>query len=355
MGIKSINEFLKSKVPEAFYTKELEDFNGYRMSIDSFNYIYSLFCACSKSVIYEMPDPMQPIPRENIINKVKTGIIYFILKLLRNRITPVFVWDGLPMEEKTICKSKRTDDKNKILAKIEAKKIEIEKIHPLYRTKELYDTLKSLLTQYNYTLPDEIEYLKKLISELGFPSIQAEHEGEKLCSALAREGLVCTVYSTDTDNYALGTPLLSTSFEGTEQVNVVDLKVILQKLNKTHVFFVDFCILCGCDFNTNIKNIGPARAYTLLEKHDNIEKIESEGGKDISVLNHIRTREIFTYTPSNISEEQLNFNLSVFQKNSERIFSEYELEKFNFQLSENVKCISDIPKNKKKIKINIIK
>jgi len=34
---------------------------------------------------------------------------------------------------------------------------------------------------------------------------------------------------------------------------------------------VDFCILCGCDYTTDIEGIGPARAYSWMKKHGNLD------------------------------------------------------------------------------------
>lgn len=36
--------------------------------------------------------------------------------------------------------------------------------------------------------------------------------------------------------------------------------------------FIDFCILCGCDYTGRISNIGPVRAYGFIKKHQNIEE-----------------------------------------------------------------------------------
>ena len=35
--------------------------------------------------------------------------------------------------------------------------------------------------------------------------------------------------------------------------------------------FIDFCILCGCDYTTTIPKVGPANAYKLIKNHNSIE------------------------------------------------------------------------------------
>ena len=37
--------------------------------------------------------------------------------------------------------------------------------------------------------------------------------------------------------------------------------------------FIDFCILCGCDYVPRIGGFGPASAYTAIKEHRTIEKV----------------------------------------------------------------------------------
>ena len=44
--------------------------------------------------------------------------------------------------------------------------------------------------------------------------------------------------------------------------------------------FIDLCILCGCDYTTNIPGIGPVTAFKLMEDYKNIEAIIEKIEKD---------------------------------------------------------------------------
>lgn len=44
-----------------------------------------------------------------------------------------------------------------------------------------------------------------------------------------------------------------------------DLEKVLEELKLTMQQFIDLCILCGCDYATNIKGIGPVRALQLIQ------------------------------------------------------------------------------------------
>ena len=37
--------------------------------------------------------------------------------------------------------------------------------------------------------------------------------------------------------------------------------------------FIDVCILCGCDYNTNIEGIWPIKAYNYIEEFSSIENV----------------------------------------------------------------------------------
>jgi len=61
--------------------------------------------------------------------------------------------------------------------------------------------------------------------------------------------------------------------------------------------FLDFCIMCGTDYNDNIPGVGPVKAYALIKEYGSIEHIGRQTSLDISILNHIKSRELFRNYP----------------------------------------------------------
>ena len=55
---------------------------------------------------------------------------------------------------------------------------------------------------------------------------------------------------------------------------------------------IDFCIMCGTDYNNNIPKIGNAGAFKLIEKYKNIDNIPDLA--NIELLNHKVVRNLFT-------------------------------------------------------------
>ena len=52
-----------------------------------------------------------------------------------------------------------------------------------------------------------------------------------------------------------------------------DLSVLLTELELTMEQFIDLCILCGCDYASNIRGIGAVRALSLIKQHGSIEAV----------------------------------------------------------------------------------
>ena len=77
-----------------------------------------------------------------------------------------------------------------------------------------------------------------------------------------------------------------------ETATIIYHDEILSSLELTADQFIDFCIMCGTDYNKNIPKIGPENAYKLIKRYETIEGIR-ESGIDVDVLNHVRVREIF--------------------------------------------------------------
>ena len=44
--------------------------------------------------------------------------------------------------------------------------------------------------------------------------------------------------------------------------------------------FIDLCILCGCDYTTNIQGVGPVKAYKYIKDLKTIENVLEKIEKD---------------------------------------------------------------------------
>lgn len=44
--------------------------------------------------------------------------------------------------------------------------------------------------------------------------------------------------------------------------------------------FIDLCILCGCDYTTNIQGIGPVKAFKYIQDEGTIENVLEKVERD---------------------------------------------------------------------------
>lgn len=324
MGIKSINKTVKLHAPSAFETKPLSYFNGYRIAIDGNEKAYAATATVCKRMIASMPDPLAPFDRETMLKKVANALLQFSIQLMEKNIIPVWCWDGIAPPEKAYIRGKRKGAKDKLRDKITAAKALVETTNIFARTPQAVENYKKLLAQDTTVSTDEMKQLSQIMGEFGLPSIQAPNEGEKLASALAREGLVAASWTTDTDTYLLGAPIMITDFSGYQcsDVSIVNIPKMLDQLTTTfawdkigHRFclssLIDLGIMHGTDFNPNIRLVGPVKSVKYIQQCGSIEQVAINNPKiDISVLNHVRTREIFQYEASGYSHSSVELNVN---------------------------------------------
>ena len=316
MGIKGLNDVIKKYYPNILQNEiSLSRYQYKKIAIDTTLYMFKY-----KAILGD---------------KWLNGFFNLILCLRKNNIHCVFIEDGKAPIEKSNERKKRAEQREKLENKI----FEIEEaLLKYYNTneidevlfkiceKEKNDNLKNLFKEDQIALKNQSfniriceAYLKKIKSQnikidendfitarelfkyLGIPYFKSEKEAETMCCYLARHGYVDAVLSEDTDVLAYKTDYfltkINTSNETCIEICFTDL---INNLDLEENSFVDLCIMCGNDYNDNIKGIGPDKSYKLLKEYNSIEKIEEI--KDIksglnkyntSVLNYNKTRELF--------------------------------------------------------------
>lgn len=290
MGIKGLNQLLKRLCGQSHVSLvPICNYNGKKIAIDA-----SLYICIFKT-------------RQNYIY----SIVDFLTLLRENNIHPFFVFDGVAPVEKRHERIERAEKRNAARNRISSLERDLDtykstgelsynlqhidvKVRKLVPTKisatriqEYIDKLKSQVLSLK---PQDFDTMKSILDAFGIKYTIAEGEGEFLCSALARHGLVDAVMTCDTDVLACLTPSMITKIEG-NYFHVTTLEDVLDNLQLSSTEFIDLCIMCGTDFNTNIPKIGPVRAYELISTYKSIDSIPKD--IDVSPLSHERVREIF--------------------------------------------------------------
>jgi 5'-3' exonuclease len=304
MGIKNLHSFLRSQCPEIYKTVHLSEFSYQKIAID-----ISLYMFKYKTIFGD---------------KWLDAFIKLIACLRKNEIHCVFIYDNGAPPEKMSEREERANKKQKLIDKIKNISDNIESFfqtgEPTELLMEIYSKhqptkLTRLLTparnekifdvsvveQYLEKVKKQVVNIdysdfpltKQLFDIIGVPYFNAILEAETTCSHLCLSGVVDGVLSEDTDVLAYGTPLFLTKINtSAETCVIVKIKDILESLELTYLQFKDLCIMSGCDYNKNIPRVGSQTSYKLLTEHGSIDNLPEKF--DISILNHKRSRELFT-------------------------------------------------------------
>ena len=358
MGIKDLNPFLRTRAPKAFRLVKISDFRRKRIAIDATLIIYQSFAAAFTGIVKTdirdadlMNDNLfsrerDPATGEYLCPNYRKAIFYvfnrvngLVWEMYYNGITPIFVHDGEAIHEKnSYARERRKQVRDSTAARVSALKQQILDTPILERAGNSdFASLRKLLAQVQFVKPyEDFDQIFKHVQEgLGAPVIKAPNEAEKFCAFLAGKGVAAASFSTDTDSYVFGAPIVISDIDQeTKNANYAKMvaaageenertgdsiyvsrkqsathftavitPVIMRELGLTQRQFVDFCIMLGCDFNSRVPGVGPARSWKMVSDAIDgrpgseriIEKIAETNPKfDWSTLCQERCREIFT-------------------------------------------------------------
>ncbi len=348
MGIKGLPQFLSKNTPELFVTVALSLFSGHRIAVDASVYLYRFMSSALKSN-----------------GSWFDSFLKFIMHLRKNNIRPVFVFDGPAPIQKDRTQNKRRATRHKIEQKateclellimldpdeygpdsggvkvdinadllerargvLTSKKNPDPDVDSMTRKRLIYEldqVYKKFSSQCMKPTPNDATRIKDLLDALGLPWIQAEGEAEKTCSWLCYHGYVKAVLSTDSDVLVYGAPIFMKNVrDGQDECTITYNEEVLARLEMTKPQFIDFCILCGTDYNDNLDGIGAATAYEKMLKFKSLEALE-DSGTNLDSLFYDDGRRLFTLDPdkkdfkipSITQPNKKDLNMLLFKNNS---------------------------------------
>lgn len=127
---------------------------------------------------------------------------------------------------------------------------------------------------------DKFNDLLTLFQLVGATYMQAQGEADFLLASLYKNGYIDGVISEDTDMLTHGVDRLvrginDPSLRRVGHLSVYCLTTILDEAKISLNQFIDYCILCGCDYCPKIAGVAGATGLRLLRKHSNINNIVS--------------------------------------------------------------------------------
>ena len=272
MGIKGLFPFLREKAPAAIKERSLKDYLGRTLAIDASMSLYHFL-----SAIRTGPDAQNLTNSNNEATSHLQGFATRVLRLLEAGAKPVFVFDGKPPQLKAKELAQRREAKAKAEAEVEKRRND-EDASP-----EDVRKAASAATRVTKKHNDDV---KRLLRLMGAPVVEAEGEAEAFCCALVHARTCDYVVTDDTDAttfssyYSQNTPRIVKNLFDTEGARLkekrpayeIDVSTVLSSLALSRDAFVDFCVLCGCDYAQKLRGVGPKTALKLIATHKTLER-----------------------------------------------------------------------------------
>ena len=256
MGIKSLTQTIKRYAPDAIHNDNLYKLSGKKVAVDASLVIYQQLLSNRKGFFYN---------KDGKITNHITGLFYKIINYISLDIELLFVFDGKPPQNKQLCIQERK--KKSIQAK--------ESMNSTTDEEEKHK-LEKISTRIT---PEMVDDVKKLLDLLGIRYIHPEvGEGEAYASELCRMEFVDYVLTEDMDTMAYGCPRLirncvDKELKRKDIISIFDYSKVIHSLDLSHDKFIDFCILCGCDYCQPVEKIGSITALKLIRKFSSMEEI----------------------------------------------------------------------------------
>lgn len=277
MGIKSLLKELKVRYPGVVLENfHLGAFKGLRLGWDLGCSAYANMAGANKEALKYIDitkyDPDRAVLRSYWIERYYNTTMFFI----ESGITIVPVFDGPHFRLKDETKEDRAEQKKEREKRISQLREQIQ----IQDNPALLDELRKKLEERITFVPEDWGVLKKMFDEMGIPWIQAEYEAEATCARLNRCGITAGVVSEDGDSLAHLSKIMISNVRKeyrrgipNHKCTCIVLQDVLKVLDLSPKEFVDFCILCGTDYNDRVKNFGFVKCLGLMWKHRSIELV----------------------------------------------------------------------------------
>lgn len=298
MGIKNLMKYIKQNHSEAIINKDISELE------------HKIVCIDTPCLMYKYKFSNFSEGKTNWVN----NLIFFLLKSIEYNIDCVFVLEGNAPEQKNETKAERVKAREGVvkrssyLTKLftdfldtgvvsEELSVEWNKLkHSGSFNPEIYEKmLKNRQIYSEHVTKEDYSLFLEVIDAFNICSVQSNNEAETTCSYILSQKKCDYIYSHDTDVLAYKgvNGFISDINLKDKNFTFVDKVILLQQLKFTEDEFIDFCILCGTDYNKTINKVGIVSSLKLITKQRTIENL-SISPEDIQKLNISWIREKFS-------------------------------------------------------------
>jgi len=240
---------------------EISDLKGKILCVDAFNTLYQ-FLSSIRQV-----DGTPLMDHKKRVTSHLSGIFYRNIALLEDGIKLVYVFDGIPPENKFKTFRKREEGRDIAKSRYETA-----------RGEEDFEAMKRYSSQLIRLNDEMIRESKELLEAMGIATIQAPGEGEAQASHLAKRGGIFAAASQDYDSLLFGAPKLirnltlskkRKTISGWVEVKpeIIELETVFNSLEINLDQLICLGILVGTDYNPKgIPGIGQKRALQIVKR-----------------------------------------------------------------------------------------
>jgi len=257
MGIHGLMKLLSEEAPGAIKEIDFTSLTGRKVAIDASMAMYQFLVAVRAG---GQGQQMNLTNAEGEVTSHIQGMFNRTIKMMESGIKPVYVFDGKPPQLKGDELAKRTAKRVKAEADLAAAKEQ--------GASDDVDRFNRRLVKVGRSHNEDCKNLLRL---MGIPVFDAPCEAEAQCAELAKKGKVYATATEDMDALTFRTPKLLRKLTYSQSggkgkdgkarekqpVIEIDCEKVLVEMKLTYEQFVDLCILCGCDYSSTIKGIGP--------------------------------------------------------------------------------------------------
>ena len=253
MGIPHLNRYLLNNCSnQSIGKKHLSSFAGKTIVIDTSIYLYK-FIGCNALM-------------ENMYSMITTFRYY--------GITPIFIFDGKPPEEKKELLKQRYMDKKAAEAKYNELKHKLETVAPDEKT-EIAVELDKLRMRFIRIKREDIDQVKSLMESCGVQYYDAIGEADHMCAKMVINKQAWACMSDDMDMFVYGcTRVMRHISLLNHTVIFYNTNGILRELQIHMKHFREIMILSGTDYNLN----GPTNDLNNMMKQFRQFKLDEPDG-----------------------------------------------------------------------------
>jgi len=271
MGIKNLNRIIKKHCKTGIEEIKFKDLKNKTIAIDTSIFLY----------------------KYTYNGNMLECFIQQLHHMLKFNITPIYLFDGKPTDEKRELINKRKETfakaKNNIQL-LKDEKVELErKIEQLKENNDgdIQEVLFELRTLEQKIKKKErgniridwgkVKVFKQILEECGLFYYQCNGETDVFVKEFFKSELVDYVITEDLDFLTHGCNKVLFGYNyRSSTITLYKQEKIVEELGLTQSKFVDMCILMGCDYTSTISKIGTVTAYKLMKNHSSIEEILEE-------------------------------------------------------------------------------